>query len=320
MAADEWNIDTWGSDPVTNFQCLKDLTAALKDIAERYNKKLHLSTSTNGLPLIRDDITEWLLNNDISIQLSHDGLGQKYRTGNFNPLDLDNVKRLMRAGKLLCINATLNAKNYSLFSNMNYFNSYLKKIFPEVWQTENKEEKERWLVIYRKLYIKLNHIMDEDGSPFNFTGRILDDYIDEWFKIWRKDFSGGCSYLEYMPYMRYIREQFTRGNNFNGNGNKCRAFQIGAIKKGDHIDSTGRYCQCNLIDADHSVANPENKLPDYCKGCKYERSGECNMCGSVKKRSDKCEYYYRWNQFLEITRYDNRTQQRKRSTNSKCEL
>lgn len=302
MKADEWSIDTWGADPVTNFQCLKDMVTAIKDIANRYGKKVHISTSTNGLPLIRDDVAEWFLNNDVTIQLSHDGLGQKYRTGTFDPLDIPNVIMLMRAGKLVSINATLNGKNWSLFANMNYFNKKLKRIFPEVWGSD-KEEKAKWMKVYRRLYIKLNHIMDEDGSQFNFTGRVLDDYIDQWFKIWRKDMAGDCNYLEYMPYMRYIRDQFKRGSNLKGNGNMCRSFQIGAIEKGDHMDSTGRYCQCNLIDADHSVANPSNKNPDYCKDCKYKNSGECNMCGGVKKRQDKCEYYYRWNQFLEITRY-----------------
>lgn len=317
MSADVWSIDTWGADPVTNFKCLKDMVECIKNIAAKHNKKVHISTSTNGLPLMRDDVTEWFMNNDITIQLSHDGLGQKYRTGNFNPLDIPNVKKLMRAGKLVCINATLNGKNWSLFANMNYFNHYLKQIFPEVWNKQNytEEEVKKALALYRKLYIKLNHIMDEDGSPFNFTGRVLDDYIEDWFKIWRKDMAGGCSYLEYMPYMRYIREQFKRGSDFKGNGNLCRAFQIGAIERGDHIDSTGRYCQCNLIDADNTVANPSNENPEYCKDCKYKNSGECNMCGSVKKRSDKCEYYYRWNQFLEISRYDSKPQRKQQKTN-----
>lgn len=305
MKADVWTIDTWGADPVTNFKCLKDLTSAIKDIAKRHSKKVHISTSTNGLPLLRDDVTEWFLKNDISIQLSHDGLGQRFRTGKLDPLDIPNVRKLMRAGKLMCINATLSGKNYEIFGNMNYFNSKLKEIFPEVWHKQDytEEEVNKSLKLYKRLFIKLNHIMDEDGSQFNFTGRVLDNYIDQWFKIWRKDLAGGCNYLEYMPYMKYIREQYRRGSNLQGNGNMCRAFQIGAIDKGDHIDSTGRYCQCNLIDADHSVANPSNENPEYCKDCKYKNSGECNMCGSVKKRSDKCEYYYRWNQFLEISRY-----------------
>lgn len=331
MKADRWSIDIWGADPVTNFSCLQELVVLLRNIAKDNKKKLIMSTSTNGLPLMRNDITEWLLNqNDLSVQLSHDGLGQSIRTGDWNPLSEPNVVKLIRAGKMTAINCTLNFWNYSLFANMNYFNKYLKEMFPEVWI----EKRPEWIQRYRRLYIKLNHIYDgqydvkakhpvydvslgdmslhnDENFPIPKFRRVLDNYIDEWFKILSKDLHNECNYLEYMPYMKYIREQFQRGKNISKyGGNKCRQFQMGVISKGDHMDSTGRYCQCNLIDADHSVANPSNDRESYCeecKTCKYKNSGECNMCGSLLPRS-KCQYYYRWNQFLEVARHDYKPQ------------
>lgn len=298
--AEEWNFDIWGADPVTNFKCLKDLVGLLRKLAKKYHKKLIMSTSTNGLPLMRDDITKWFLKQkDISIQLSHDGVGQKYRTKDFDPLDIPNVRKLMQKGVLNAINATLNQKNNSLWANINYFNKKFADIFPGLYgKDENGYRK-----VFERMQVKLNHIMDSEYD-FAFHGRELDDYIQEWFQLLTKDqVAHDCNWLEYKPYMNYIRGQFSRGTNItDSNCNLCRKFQMGLIERGDHIDSTGRYCQCNLVDADHQVENPTNELPEYCKDCKFNKSGECNMCGAMKHRS-KCEYLYRWNQFLQIARY-----------------
>lgn len=296
------SFDLWGGDPLTNFKCLKDTVKALKKWAKIRHRNIHISTSTNGLPLLRKEIVKYIRKEHISLQLSHDGLGQEVRTNKINPLDFEVTQQLIKEGLLTAINATLTGQNYSLWANMNYFNSYLKKIFPKVYsKTEMADKKES--DIFKRLYIKLNHIMDSDYD-FKFSGRALDDYIQEWFQILTKDCKENMAQcVEYMPYMRYIREQFRRGSNLKGAGNLCRAYQVGANDYSDHLDTTGRYTPCNLCDADHNVENPENKLPDYCKGCKYEKSGECNMCGGLSHRSDHCEYFYRWNQFLEIARY-----------------
>lgn len=296
------HFDLWGGDPLTNFKCLKDTVKALKKWAKIRHKKISISTSTNGLPLLRKDIVKYIRKEHIQLQLSHDGLGQEVRTNKINPLDFEVTQQLIKEGLLTAINATLTGQNYSLWANMNYFNSYLKKIFPKVYsKTEMADKKES--DIFKRLYIKLNHIMDSDYD-FKFSGRALDDYIQEWFQLLTKDCKENMArYVEYMPYMRYIREQFRRGSNLKGAGNLCRAYQVGANDYSDHLDTTGRYTPCNLCDADHNVENPENKLPDYCKGCKYEKSGECNMCGGLSHRRDKCEYFYRWNQFLSIARY-----------------
>ena len=64
------------------------------------------------------------------------------------------------------------------------------------------------------------------------------------------------------------------------------------------IDTTGRYSECNLLDADHHVSNPGGVQPEYCKGCKYEFARECNYCGSEKFPLE-CNYSYEWETFLQ---------------------
>lgn len=311
-----FTFDIWGADPVTNFQCLRDIVEFLEDY-KKDDETFSISASTNGLPLLRKEIVEFIRKHHLSIQLSHDGLGQYVRTKNIDPLDFPIVRELIREGTISAINCTLTAYNYSLFKNIDYFNGKLKEIFPEVW-SKTEMASEELSKIYRKLYIKLNHIMDgeyEDNPALEkatgykkpiLTGRDLDNYLEEWDIYFEKYRNHKVNVLELMPYNRYLQNELKRGSNISDERcNICRKYQIGAIKYSEHVDTTGRYCDCNLQDADSPVPNRENKLPDYCKDCRFKLSGECNMCGAVPKRSDKCEFFYRWNQFLRKTRHTN---------------
>ena len=51
-----------------------------------------LHTSGNGLELQSNDLVEYLIDNNIHYQLSHDGLGQWMRTGEIDPLYWDKTK------------------------------------------------------------------------------------------------------------------------------------------------------------------------------------------------------------------------------------
>lgn len=306
-------FDIWGADPVTNFQALQDIVEFLEDYKEE-DETFRISASTNGLPLLRKEIVDFIKEHNLTIQLSHDGLGQYVRTKNIDPLDFPIVRQLIREGIINAINCTLSVYNYSLFKNIDYFNSKLKEIFPEVWSKEQVAS-EKLSLIYRQLYIKLNHIMDgeydenpalEKATGYSkpiLTGRELDNYLEEWdiyFEMYR---FGKTNKLEFIPFNRYLQNELKRGSNITDERcNMCRKYQIGQIEYSEHVDTTGRYCDCNLQDVDSPVPNRENKLPDYCQECRFRLSGECNMCGAVPKRKDKCEFFYRWNQFLRKTR------------------
>lgn len=323
------SFDTWGADPVTCFQCLQEVVEFIEHYCyTRHINNYSISTSTNGLPLLRDDVCNYLREHHIHVQLSHDGLGQWIRTKDVDPLDFDNIRKLLREGVITAINATLCFWNYSLFNNIKYFNSKLKEIFPEVW-SDKEMASERLSNVYKRLYIKLNHIMDGEydvkgkhkdyGIPLGdmslhndvalqneigYGAHVLDDYLYEWDVYFEKVRSNKHNTLELMPFNRYLIEQLKRGrkmNDWHKDGNMCRKYQMGSISYSEHIDTTGRYCDCNLQDADHPVPNRENKKPEHCDNCKYKDSAECNMCGSVIPRKE-CEYYYRWNQFLDKTR------------------
>lgn len=344
-----FKADLWMGDPVTAFQCLQEVVAFLEDYCQKREMICQLHTSTNGMPLMRDEICNYLKEHNVHVQLSHDGCGQHIRTEDVDPLDIPNVRMMIREGYLDWINCTLTFWNWSLFDNIKYFNGKLKEIFPEVWD-ENQMCSKELDYIYRHLFIKLNHIYDSDYDikALNKYGRyrdktyeslktvkygnlafrndwdlaketgidelahVLDNYLNEW--LWFATHKISNNNHWYLPYLSYINGQLNgqRVKDMTDKGDRkhlhaaCHAFQLNKnfdSKLGRDttfvIDTTGRYSECNLIDADHHVLNPTVQQPEYCKSCRYRNTPECLRCGSVKFPS-KCDYQYRWNQLLEF--------------------
>jgi hypothetical protein len=91
----------------------------------------------------------------MTLQLSHDGLGQWIRTQDIDPMEWPETQALIKDGTLNAINCTLNFWNNSLFKNIDYYNHYLKQIFPDVYTGKASKEE---TYIFNCLYIKLNHI------------------------------------------------------------------------------------------------------------------------------------------------------------------
>lgn len=336
------HVDIWGADGLNNFTSLQNNIEFLEYYADKHNLILDPHTSTNGLACYIDEWCDYLHEHNIKLQLSHDGLGQWMRTDNYDPMDMPNVRSLFRDGTINWVNTTLNFWNYSIFSNIDYWNSKLKIIFPEVWDRESycSEEIDE---VYRRLYIKLNHIYDSTydiraknkegrfgnniyeslvnseigdlalrnrrdlADKYNIPelGHVLDNYISEWYKAFNMFVLNSDKYANdpsILPYKNYISEQCNRHrylrNKDDISGGACRCYQRGLKDYTFVIDTTGRYSECNLIDADHHVLNPHAEQPEYCSSCKYRLHRECNSCGSVTF-PDKCEYKYRWCQFLE---------------------
>ena len=107
---------------------------------------------------------------------------------------------------------------------------------------------------------------------------------------------------KWFPYVGYITEQAGRFRMIQNarEAGSCVAFQRGDTDKNFAIDTSGEYCQCNLIDSSSKVKNPGAKKPDYCKGCKYDKLAECNPCGS-ECFPEKCEFHWWWAKTLEET-------------------
>lgn len=303
------NVDIWGGNPLENFDPFKQVVEFLEnDLKEFRNINLH--TSGNGLELQDDDLVEYLIKHGIRYQLSHDGLGQWIRTGEIDPLywekTSENIKKLARLGMLDWINCTLSSRNPSFFDNIDYW---------------NKWRKETGLDGSIPLTIKLNHIYDgtppiktkwigkdnkyikhgEEIGDLNFHGELLQEYLHEFRKLAAICLTPGIENdWAFKPYVNYIAGQADRYKLVKSNDDlgSCVKFQRGLTDKNFAIDTKGEYCQCNLIDSDSKVKNANGKMPDYCNGCKYNKTMECNTCGS-ENFPEKCEYKWWWNKTLE---------------------
>ena len=147
----------------------------------------------------------------------------------------------------------------------------------------------------------------------------LDNYLNDWYKLAliMRD-PGIKNSTMWAPYRGYISEQVNRWKIMKDRDEShsiCRRFQMTESKVGNPdfwckpnefgeiemfvIDTTGRYCECNLIDADHHVKNRGcQTVPKQCPSCKYYLQSECQGCGSEIFTED-CEWRYRWVSMLE---------------------
>ena len=305
------SVDIWGGNPLENFEPFKKVVEFCENELKEF-VKVSLHTSGNGLELQDKDLVDYLLKHGIKYQLSHDGLGQWIRTGEIDPLywekTKDNIALLARKGILDWINCTLSSRNPSFFANIEYWNKWRKEI---------------GLDGSVPLTIKLNHIYDgtppitkkwlfkdnefikkgEEIGDLNFHGEVLHNYLSEFRKLAYICMTPGIEKdWWFMPYVTYITGQADRYKIVENEGQlgACVKFQRGITDKNFAIDTKGEYCQCNLIDSDNKVKNSTAKLPDYCKNCKYNKTMECNTCGS-EDFPEKCEYKWWWNKTLEET-------------------
>ncbi len=289
------SIDVWGMEPLENFEAFKMTVAFCEDILSKHFENVFIRTSTNGMSLRDDKVIQFLIDHNIHLQLSHDGCGQWIRSRQYEPLEAnkDNIVKLVKEGILDLVNCTLSAKNPSFYDNINFWNKF---------RFENGLEK-------CKLEIKLNHIYDgtepilkDNIGDLNFKGEVLNQYMHEFreLAIMFRD-PEVTNTDEYRPYVSYILEQSKRWKELSSHeetNGACRMFQMGLSKETFAIDTTGRYCQCNLLDADHKVLDPSCTRPDYCKGCEYEMQSECHPCGS-EVRAPECHFHKEWCRVLE---------------------
>lgn len=314
------NIDIWGGNPLENFNEFKQVVEFCKNDLKEF-KEISLHTSGNGLELRDNEKVQFLIENDIHYQLSHDGLGQYIRTGLIDPLywdkTKDNIIKLARLGIFDWVNTTLHSRNYSFFDNIEYWNKWRKEAG----------------IMDKDFFIKLNHIYPgtppvskkwifDDFDPFpeyesvkpikkgevigdlNLRGDTLRNYMHEFRKLSHIFLIPGIeNSQEYKPFFSYIREQSGRWRIVNKDEEStsfgaCRAFQMGLRKTNFAIDTTGEYCQCNLIDSSTTVKNPTGSRPERCEKCKYSRQFECFPCGS-EFMDENGEFCYAWCQTLE---------------------
>ena len=294
-------IDIWGGNPLENFDDFKQVVDFCKNNLKEFNE-IRLHTSGNGLELRDNERVQYLIDNGIHYQLSHDGCGQFLRTGLIDPLywdkTKDNIIRLAKLGILDWINTTLNGRNFSFFENMDFWNN---------WRRENNIMKET-----KNMFIKLNHIYEgtspvtkkwlfddyktnykcvvppkkgEEIGNLNITDKALNTYMHELRMMGIISMMPGIDESdEWKPFLNYIRGQLGSFNCNEGEDNSgaCRQFQMGISDTNFAIDTIGEYCQCNLIDSSHKVKNPEGIRLSECETCEYKNFDGCKPCGSEK--------------------------------------
>jgi uncharacterized Fe-S cluster-containing radical SAM superfamily protein len=309
------HFDLWGGEPLFNTQAVQELV----DVLRKEWPECTITISTNGLLLGAKHIVDWILENKISIQLSHDGLGQWIRSQEVDPLEkpliLEGLKRIADAGLFAAVNCTLSYYNSSWYKNIDYFIQHLK------YNTKDP---------IKVGYIKLNHIYNSDydikavntkgrwqdgfredlvGKPIGnlaLRGRVLDDYLQEFFSLAMFFRSNPNTHSPMELFRSYIMEQSKRWGTVDEtkqSAGACRAYQsyvhnIDGNYKSPHtfvITTSGEYSECNLCT---SVDDPGSPMTEECSTCRYKDQRECHGCGSMHRPS-KCEYLYKFCQTLE---------------------
>ena len=275
-----------------------------------------ISISTNGILLADDRIAEWIMENNLTFQISHDGLGQWARTGDINPLEFENTIALAKLGFFTSINCTLTGYNHSFFKNIEYFNEWRKR---------------NGLMNIKTLSIKLNHIYDSDYDDFEYKGKkynsrlkgkVLDEYLSEFVSLAHICRKLGYTESYYYPYVSYIVEQsnrYNKSNNKSKYGGSCYNFQSGYQNWNFVISTNGKYCSCNLLDSS-TILVAEH--PKYCEKCRFKGQGECKRCASMPY-AKKPEFCIKWLRVLEnfyvLNQVENIVRDKEsKSTKNKC--
>lgn len=234
------------------------------------NLKFKLFISTNGIPLARKTVVEWLYKMHqrcgLEIQLSHDCLGQYVRTNTFDPLydvrTRDVCVKLVKDGILNMINATLNQYNSSPRGCF----EYLQK-----WRYENHLEK-------YPMYIKLNHNNDSDYTgPFRLRDYNLSRYIHEMEELWMQAYVADDNDIYWKPFKSYFVNQMKRSERFRENGG-CGQFASGQKDWTWCCNTKGEYVWCQLCNDPDDVINPKCEQSDACKHCEFRNFDDCHPC------------------------------------------
>lgn len=334
------NVSFWGSDMLTNFKILQEQV----DFCEWYSASRHLplsmSTSTNGLAFLRPEVQEYMQKHHITTQLSHDGLGQYFRTKEYDPLDNEATFEAFGRGLCAHINCVQNFYNSDIEKNIEYFNDSLKA-WPKVdiqmvWTREHDYQSK-----------ELNEKGLFNGKEYDaLRGTELGDFSirNDWdmakrYKIWDlahaadiyfRQLENIFRHLDYPRYKRVKRcfaKRYVMNSRdvyrFTSEGrNSCSNFAIGLKDYSNHIDSLGEYIECHVLEYGQHVEDPKLEGQEWCKTCPYYNRHLCWECGCLTKHSDHCQFLYRYNQLLDAisddTNWRKSIEEKYRNAKSSC--
>lgn len=279
-------VNFWGSEPLL---WTKECDIYTDWIDKNYpTLKYHLFISTNGLLLGAKNIQEWIYKerqkHHLSLQLSHDGIGQYIRGKHFDPLydpkTRDFCVKMVKDGILSMFNATLNKFNCSPIANKVYFDK---------WRYDNGLEG-------YDLLIKLNHNNDSEYTgPYKLTGEELNRYIHEMEILWQQSYlvpetndPNDLNYQIWHPYSGYFQNQMKRWQPFAQYGG-CAQFSRGDKDWTWCCNSKGEYVFCQLCNDPNDNPNPNVEQGPECKDCEFRFMDDCHGCPDMVF-ANHCEY------------------------------
>lgn len=347
-SGDKFHFSIWGTDPLTSFKNLQEIVDFLHDLGTRHNKKLHISFSTNGLPLLRDDVADFLMkSNDITFQLSHDGYGQFFRTQDVDPLKFDNTQQLLQANKITSISCILHQWNALVIPNYELLVNNIPKSSKcgiRLWTMHvghydsnqinikgllnGQEYEELKGVKFGDSMIRNDFALAKETGVIQLA-RQCDDHFRDWHHILRTFDDHKWDRMRGIIVPR-IRAGTLVLNTTSVYGRPdCANYHHGLIDYSDSIDTLGRFTQCHLLQGDEDVPNKEFKMAKICENCKYRHQQECMMCGAMPALPEDyiCEWPYRWGQLIEeyaysepVAKYLNRSNNmKKKGSDCKCQ-
>lgn len=323
------HIEIWGGEPLLYLDTMIEL-------CDRFNKEFNIKRfffSTNGIKLADNKVVDWIMDESkyhVDFQLSHDGLGQWIRSGEFDPLysnlTRDNIIKLAKANHFADINCVLCYLNPSPIDNISYFN--------------------KWISDYGvrpRAGIQLNHMQDTpniikhlvnphtgeewNNISLNLTGNPLNTFIYEFESLFIEMFiAGRFNDISLAPYSAYI-EGFLRGhggwiNSKDDDIGSCRSFSRGKKDTNFAIDTLGNYCECILYDSTQKTPNHSCEQPEYCKDCEFYNYKACNGCSDQWympiKNSDECQFRKEYARLLERINQLDTTLSRGNNNNNNC--
>lgn len=274
-------LNWWAAEPLDFYQ---DAEKYWSWVEKTYpNLKFVTFISTNGIPLARKKVVEWVYKMHerwgLTLQLSHDGVGQRIRTRNFDPLyspsTKDVIVKLAQDGILTMINATLNQFNCSPMANFAYF---------QKWRYENHLENTDLNLI------KLNHNNDaEYTGPFRLRGENLDRYMHEMEILWMNSYVAPNEDPYWKPYKGYFTNQMTRWELKGNNEGGCEAFSKGHKDWTWCCNTKGEYVFCQLCSDPETNPNPNCEQSEACKDCEFREYNDCHPCPDMVQ-SKECHY------------------------------
>lgn len=262
-----YHFELWGGEPTYNKESIDEV----RRILIRHFPESTFSTTTNGLLLGNDDIADWLIKSFDTVQLSHDGISQKYAR-NVDPFEYpkanENIKALIQMGKINIINCTVNNHNPCLYDYVDF------------WWKKFKE----WGKTVR---VKLNHPFNSDYSfDFAFTDEgAMDKYCSSF--LWLYDHRNEP---KYRPFSEYIKNEVDKAKLTVEHPGSCRLYHQGKQDWTFIIMSNGGYGDCDL--GEHTPEGACN-LPEYCNDCEFKDYDWCHSCGAMKY-PEKCVFNRYW--------------------------